>query len=124
LGIVDDKAYLLNSLKENLSLFPDIEISWSANNGLQALNRRKKKFVEVILMDIEMPEMDGVEATRKIKEEIPDTKIIMLTVFDNSDKIFDAILAGASGYLLKDSLPSKIHLSISKHRKAVRLCRH
>src|SRR4051812_27408568 len=99
LGIVDDNHKLLNSLKDNLSLFPDIEIKWSANSGDEAFQCASKQKVDAILMDIEMPVMDGIEATKKIKECQPDIKIIMLTVFDNNDKIFDAILAGASGYL-------------------------
>lgn len=108
-GIVDDKPKLLNSLKENLSLFPDVHIIWMANDGEEAFNHARTDKADIILMDIEMPKMDGIQATEKIKSACPEVKIIMLTIFDNNDKIFEAILAGASGYMLKDSPPAKIY---------------
>ena len=112
IGLVDDKIRLLNSLKEKLSLFEDLEIVWMAGNSSETFTLLKTKPVDIILMDIDMPGMDGIELTSKIKAENPYIKIIMLTVFDSSDKIFDAILAGASGYLLKDEKLEKLYQSI------------
>ena len=112
IGLVDDKIKLLSSLKDKLSLFDDLEIAWTACNSDETFAWLQQKPVDIILMDIEMRGMDGIQATAKIKSTNPEIKIIMLTVFDSNDKIFDAILAGASGYLLKDEKLSKIHQSI------------
>jgi DNA-binding NarL/FixJ family response regulator len=72
---------------------------------------------EVIVMDIEMPKMDGIQATKEIKTLFPDISILMLTVFDDEDRIFDAILTGASGYMLKDEKPHKIINAIEDVRE-------
>ena len=111
---IDDKPQLLRSMTEALSLFDEIELIFTAQNGKVALDKLAGKlpFPDVILMDIEMDEMDGIEATREIKEILPEVKIIMLTVFDDDDKIFEAILAGASGYLMKDEKPTKVLAAI------------
>jgi DNA-binding NarL/FixJ family response regulator len=107
-GIVEDNPNLIKSVIEKLSLFEQVEIEFVAVNGREAIDRMYNHKPDVILMDINMPEMDGVTATRKIKEHWPAVKIIMLTVFDDNEKIFNSILAGASGYLLKDEKPGKI----------------
>jgi DNA-binding NarL/FixJ family response regulator len=114
IGIVDDKFKLISSLKNNLELYPDIDIIWTATSGADAVSECQKKIPDLILMDIEMPGMDGIETTAALKKTYPDLKIVMLTVFDDNDKIFEAILAGASGYLLKDSLPVKIREAIKE----------
>jgi DNA-binding NarL/FixJ family response regulator len=112
IGLVDDKIKLLSSLKDKLSLFEDLEVVWTACNSHETFAWLQQKPVDIILMDIEMPGMDGIQTTAKIKSTNPEIKIIMLTVFDSNDKIFDAILAGASGYLLKDETLPKLHQSI------------
>jgi DNA-binding NarL/FixJ family response regulator len=113
-AITDDNHFLAKSIKEKLELFSDeIEYRFTACNGEEIINFLKKdKAVDIILMDIEMPKMDGIETTKIIIENHPQIKIIMLTVFDDDQKIFDAIQAGAMGYLLKDETPDMLLESI------------
>ena len=108
IGLVEDNPHLARSLKENLSSFENVEVLFVASNGQDALQKLFSLEPDIILMDINMPVMDGIEATKKIKHLFPNIKIIMLTVFDDGDNIFNSILAGASGYLLKDEKPGKI----------------
>jgi len=106
----EDNNLLAGSIREKLELFPnDIEFKYRAVNGNDLLKKlNADSSVDTILMDIEMPEMDGIEATRQVAQLFPQIKIIMLTVFDDDDKIFRSIQAGAMGYLLKDERPEKI----------------
>lgn len=108
IGLVDDNPTLLRNLSQNLSIFEEISIVFTAHNGEDALFKIRNNNVDVLLMDIEMPILNGIEATRMIKAELPNQKIMMLTVLDREDKIFEAIKAGATGYLLKDERPSRI----------------
>lgn len=113
IAIVDDNSFLIKSTQEKLSFFDDFEVKLNAVNGedlLQKLERSEK--VDLILMDIEMPIMNGIEATEKVKAKYPNIKIIMLTVFDNDENIFKAIKAGADGYLLKEVNPKDLHQGI------------
>lgn len=107
-ALVDDNPTLLRNISQNLSIFDELEIVFKAINGLDALDKLNNYSPDVILMDIEMPAMNGIEATREIKKRFPQQKIMMLTVLDREDKIFEAIKAGATGYLLKDEKPSRI----------------
>ena len=93
-----------------MELFTDnIEFVFRAINGLDLIDKlQENNSVDILLMDIEMPGMDGITATRVINEKYPLIKIIMLTVFDDEEKIFKSVQAGAIGYLLKDESPSKI----------------
>lgn len=103
LGIIDDNYFLVKSIEEKLSFFQDLNIKFTATNGLELMERLKESSrIELLLMDVEMPQMNGIEATRMVKDRYPQIKIIMLTVFDNDEHIFNAIQAGADGYLLKD----------------------
>lgn len=104
IGIVDDKKHLLDTLKESLLAFDEIQVVFEAYDGKMALEQLEKHHqqTDLVLMDIEMDVMDGIEATQIAHEKYPQVKIIMLSVFDMDDKVFEAILAGASGYLLKD----------------------
>jgi len=106
----EDNNLLADTIREKLGLFPDdIEFKYRAANGVDLLKKlNADPSVDTILMDIEMPEMDGIEATQHISRLFPEMKIIMLTVFDDEDKIFRSIQAGAMGYLLKDETPDKI----------------
>lgn len=108
IALVDDNPTLLRNLSQNLSIFEELILVFTAFNGEDALSKIRTYPVDIILMDIEMPVMDGIEATRKIKSEFPNQRIMMLTVLDREDKIFEAIKAGATGYLLKDERPSRI----------------
>lgn len=114
IAIIDDNINLLRNISQNLSNFEEISLVFKAMNGRDAVSLAATERPEVILMDIEMPEMDGIEATRLIKAKFPEIKIIMVTVFDRDDKIFEAIKAGASGYLMKDEKPSRIVAAIEE----------
>lgn len=100
--LVDDQIILAEGIKSVLETSGDIQVCGIAADGAQALNLALKANPDVILMDIRMPGMNGVVATKKIKEVLPDVKIIILTTFDDSDYILSAINGGACGYLLKD----------------------
>ena len=108
IGIAEDHKHLMESICKNLAEFDDVELIFKAANGLEVIQKCGEQQPEVILMDINMPLMNGIETTKKIKHIYPEIKIIMLTVFQDTDHIFDAIMAGASGYLLKDIKPAKL----------------
>lgn len=100
--IVDDQALMRDGLKTVLEHEKDIEVVGTGKSGLEAVNLAKLHKPDVMLLDIRMPEMNGVEAVRLIKEKCPDTKVIMLTTFNDDEYIIEALANGASGYLLKD----------------------
>ncbi|MEQ8580883.1 MAG: response regulator transcription factor [Marinoscillum sp.] len=108
LGIVDDNAHLANQMVNNFSLFSHIKIVLIAKNGVDLLNQLKTTQPDLILMDVQMPEMDGITATKEVKARYPNIKILMLSVFDEDKKVFYSILAGASGYILKEETPVRI----------------
>lgn len=113
LAIVDDNSFLIKAVAEKLSFFKDISVKFSAFNGVNLLEELEKNHnLDLILMDIEMPKMNGIEATKAVKNKFPQIKIIMLTVFDNDENIFNAIKAGADGYLLKEVNPSDLYQGI------------
>lgn len=115
LAIVDDNSFLLKAVEDKLAFFEDITVKWKAVNGSQCLeNLEENHNLDLILMDIEMPILNGVEATEKIKKTYPQIKIIILTVFDNDENIFNAIKAGADGYLLKDVDPESLYRGIKE----------
>lgn len=99
--IADDQELIRESLKIVLGANPDMEVTDTVTDGNQVLSSIKKKRPDVILMDIRMPGMDGVECTRLVKEKYPEINIIVLTTFDDDEYIFGALKHGASGYLLK-----------------------
>jgi DNA-binding NarL/FixJ family response regulator len=103
--IVDDQNLMREGLKTILSLEEDLEVIGLAENGIKAIELAKAFEPDVILMDIRMPEMSGVESTKIIKTFLPNVKIIILTTFDDDEFIIEALRNGASGYFLKD-LPS------------------
>ena len=112
IAIVDDKSQNRLSLAERINFSDDIEVRFTASNGTDFLDQMKKltfsEIPQVVLMDIEMPDMNGIEAVRFGKSLYPQIRFIMLTVYDDDDKIFEAIKAGAGGYLLKDEKIAKI----------------
>ncbi|WP_050637460.1 response regulator transcription factor [Candidatus Stoquefichus sp. SB1] len=99
--IADDQELIRESLKIVLSTHDDIEVIATAGDGFEVLDVLKREKIDVILMDIRMPRMDGVFCTKAVKEQYPSTKIIILTTFDDDDFVFSALRYGASGYLLK-----------------------
>ncbi len=118
IAIVDDKSENRLSLAEKINSSDDITVRFTALNGVDFLEQMKKLSLsdlpQVVLMDIEMPGMNGIEAVRFGKQLYPDVRFLMLTVFDDDDKIFEAIKAGASGYLLKDEKVAKIIESVQQ----------
>ena len=110
IAIVDDKQPNRVSLQEKLSFLRDIDVAFLAANGEDFLEKMKheKEGVDVVLMDIDMPVMNGIEAVNIASELYPNTRFLMLTVFDDDEKIFEAIKAGAIGYLLKDENVDRI----------------
>ncbi len=100
--VADDQAILADGIKSVLSSCPDLEVVGIAKDGFDALDAVEKYEPDVVLMDIRMPNMNGVIATQEIKRRRPQTKVLILTTFDDSDYILNAINYGASGYLLKD----------------------
>jgi len=107
----DDKPRLLQIMTEALACFDEVELVFTARSGHECLEKLANPQIplpEVILMDIEMDQMDGIQATREIRAALPDIRIVMMTVFDDPARIFEAILAGACGYLLKDEKPSRV----------------
>lgn len=116
IAIVDDKQPNRVSLSEKILFYKDIVVDFMAVNGEDFLEQIKlaKQKPDVILMDIDMPVLNGIDAVNIATEKYPNTKFIMLTVFDDDDKIFDAIKAGAIGYLLKDESIDKIVTSIKE----------
>jgi len=106
--ITDDHLVVRKGLAALLATKKDIEVIGEATNGKEAIERVKELSPDVILMDLVMPEMDGVQAIKQIVAEIPDTKILVMTSFATDDMVFPAIKSGALGYLLKDSTPEEL----------------
>lgn len=106
--LVDDHVLVRRGVAELLAKKEGIEIVGEAANGLEALEKIKELMPDVVLMDVYMPICNGLEATRRIKEEFPYVKVIMLTVADQDRVLFEAIKAGAQGYLLKDIDPEEL----------------
>jgi DNA-binding NarL/FixJ family response regulator len=100
--VVDDHALFREGLVSLLGTCRDIEVLGSAATGREAVTMARELRPDVVLMDVSMPEMDGLEATRRIKAEMPEIRIVMLTISDDDQSLFDAIKYGAQGYLLKN----------------------
>lgn len=113
IAIVDDNSFLIKTVQEKLSFFEEFSLKFTANDGIDLIDKlEKNRNIDLILMDIEMPKMNGIEATNFVKQKYPQIKIIMLTVFDNDENIFNAIKAGADGYLLKEVTPKDLQQGI------------
>lgn len=100
--LVDDHALFREGLAGIISAQPDMQVVGEANDGLEAFVKAQELKPDLILMDVQMPGMDGLEAARQIKQVLPETIIVMLTVRDDDDKLFEALKNGAQGYLLKE----------------------
>jgi len=111
--IVEDNFFLTKVIGEKLSFFKDLKLKFTAENGKDLLEKLERdSIVDLILMDIEMPVMSGIDATAEVKKRYPQIKIIILTVFDNDENIFNSIKAGADGYLLKETEPQNLYNGI------------
>ncbi|MGE3245962.1 MAG: response regulator [Beijerinckiaceae bacterium] len=120
--IAEDDPIVRRAVAKMMSLEPDIEVAGEAGDGVDALQQARAHRPDVVLMDIEMPRMNGIEATRKILTELPGCHVIMLTTFDHDELIFNAISAGAHAYLLKDASEAEIAGTIrAVHRNEANL---
>ena len=106
--IVDDHAVVRSGLEQFLATTDDIEMVGTAANGVEALERAAELHPDVVLMDLSMPEMNGIDATREIATPHPSSRVLVLTSFSDQTRILDALEAGADGYLLKHADPDDI----------------
>jgi DNA-binding NarL/FixJ family response regulator len=109
IALAEDNPRIAHMLQQNINGTGKASIVQHFKNGREILQAMQKGMIcDIILMDIQMPEMDGIEATKRIMKDFPSSRIIMCTVFDDDKHIFEAILAGAKGYLLKEEQPHKM----------------
>lgn len=106
--LVDDQSLFREGLRTLLSVHDEIAVVGEAGNGAEAIDQVQALKPDVVLMDVRMPVLDGVAATRKIHTERPSTRVIMLTTFDDDEYVFEGLRAGAVGYLLKDVQSDKL----------------
>lgn len=116
-AIVEDNQTTREGLETIVNLSPDYECVCTCSTGEEALNIIPKQQPEVILMDIQLPNMSGVECVARLKEQLPTTQFIMVTVYEDPDRIFRALRAGASGYILKRSTPEEVLQAIREVHK-------
>jgi DNA-binding NarL/FixJ family response regulator len=110
--IVDDQHIIRQGIKSMLECSPDLQVIGEAENGQKAIDQIAMLHPDIVLMDIRMPVMDGVAATQAISQSYPQTKVIVLTTFDDDEYVSQAIRLGAKGYLLKDTEPDEIASAI------------
>jgi len=106
--VVDDHPIVRRGLIAEINLNPEMQVVGEAKNGMEAIEMAEKLCPDVILMDIVMPEMDGIQATKAIILKNPSSKILILTSFTEEEKIFSAISSGANGFIYKDQHPAKV----------------
>jgi two-component system, NarL family, response regulator LiaR len=111
--ICDDQAIVCEGLRAILSPITSIEIVGVAHNGLDAIDLVRSTQPDLVLMDLKMPRMNGIQATKLIREQFPDVRVLVLTTFDSDEWVIDALRSGASGYLLKDSPQEALIQAIS-----------
>ena len=112
--IYDDNNARRDSLKALMELSPELWFAGEAPNCVNVISDMNTTFPDVVLMDINMPEVDGIEGLKSIKKKFPHIKVLMQTVFDDTDKVFDCIRNGASGYILKKDSPQRILQAIQE----------
>src|SRR5262244_3506929 len=106
--LIDDQPLFREGLRTLLSIHSDFEIVGEAGNGQEAINLVRANRPSVVLMDLRMPVLDGVAATRRLRAEQPECRVIVLTTFDDDENVFEGLRAGAVGYLLKDAQSEKL----------------
>jgi DNA-binding NarL/FixJ family response regulator len=106
--LVDDQSLFREGLRTLLSVEPDLEVVGEAAHGEEAVQRVKSLAPDVVLMDLRMPVLGGVEATRRVRALVPACQVIVLTTFDDDEEVFEALRSGAAGYLLKDAPSAKL----------------
>lgn len=107
--IVDDHILFREGIANIINRWDDFQVVGEASNGQEALDKAHQLLPDVVLMDISMPVMDGIQATIRIKREIPSVKIVILTMSEENDDLFAAIKNGATGYILKDTPSKRLH---------------
>lgn len=112
--LVDDQTLIRQGIRLLLEIEADIQVVGQAANGLEALQQTASLLPDVVLMDVRMPEMDGVTATREMTSRFPDVKVIILTTFEDDETVFEGLKAGARGYLLKDISSEEMAAAIRK----------
>jgi DNA-binding NarL/FixJ family response regulator len=112
--LVDDQRLMRDGLRTLLELEQDMQVAGEAENGLAAVASYERLRPTVVLMDVRMPGIDGVEATRRLRAQWPDAKVIILTTFDDDEYLFEGLRAGALGYLLKDVSGAELAEAIRK----------
>ena len=112
--LVDDSAFMRNILKKILLSTSKYIVVGEASNGMEAINKARELNPDLIIMDIVMPELDGIEATRRIKKEFPNIKVVMCTSVDQEKKMIEAIKAGADGYIVKPFQAPKVLEQLNK----------
>ena len=112
--IADDHPFVRHGLRTYLETLEDMDVAGEATNGVEAVELVERLLPDVVLMDLVMPELDGVGAIRRIQEVAPSTRVIALTSFVDDEKVFPAIKAGAAGYLLKDVRPADLADAVRK----------
>ena len=106
--LVDDHPIVLDGIKSHLCAQPDFEVVGDAANGQDALRKAKLTLPDVVLMDISMPHMNGLEAMTNLRKQVPNAKVLILTMHDSKEYIAQVVRSGARGYLLKDSAPAEL----------------
>ncbi|MCO5192435.1 MAG: response regulator transcription factor [Anaerolineae bacterium] len=106
--LVDDQSLFREGLRTLLSVWPDLAVVGEASNGEEAIEQAQLLRPDVVLMDLRMPVLDGVAATQRIRQAVPDSQVIVLTTFDDDEYVFEGLRAGAVGYLLKDVSSTKL----------------
>lgn len=108
LGLVDDQVLFLHGIRSVINSQPDMQVCWLAANGEEAVQACGNEAVDIVLMDVQMPMLDGIAATRQIVAKHPATRVIILTTFDDEAYVLGGLGAGASGFLLKDAEPETL----------------
>lgn len=117
--VVDDHAVLRDGLRALIGLYDDLEVAGEASDGKEAIEKVKELAPDVVIMDIAMPGMDGLEATRRIRKKHPKTKVLVLTQHDNQEYVLSAVKAGAAGYVPKRAVGSELITAIRTVNKGV-----
>ena len=112
-GLVDAQVLFLHGIAQIISSQPDMDVIWQANDGEDALTQCAATPADVVLMDVQMPVRDGISATAEIASTLPETKVIILTTFDDEDYVVSGLRAGASGFVLKDAEPEELLRALS-----------